>query len=96
MLNSIDDILGYDKKFKNSSAIKVDAFPLNIREEQKQVILEEANIADEDILIVETEKNKNFIFQPLQNFFKEEEKENKEEEKEEINSQIVSLDDFIK
>ena len=45
---------------------------------------------------METEKNKNFIFQPLQNFFKEEEKENKEEEKEEINSQIVSLDDFIK
>ena len=35
MSNSIDDILGYDKKFKNSSAIKVDAFPLNIREEQK-------------------------------------------------------------
>jgi hypothetical protein len=52
--NSMEDVLEMDKKFKYVTSFKIDALILNISEEDKKRTVEEANIADEDILIIET------------------------------------------
>jgi hypothetical protein len=67
LTNNIEDIQqNVDKKFKNYTHVKIDATPLNITEEDKNKPIEDANIADDDIIIVETQKaNKQWCFQPL-------------------------------
>jgi hypothetical protein len=50
----MEDVLEMDKKFKYVTSFKIDALILNISEEDKKRTVEEANIADEDILIIET------------------------------------------
>ena len=66
LTNNVDEIkTNVDKKYKNYTAVKIDANPLNISEEDKNKTIEDANIADDDIVIVESIKNKQWIFQPL-------------------------------
>jgi len=58
MTNQVEEIGTYDSKYKNYTQVKVDAVPLNIKDESKSTKLEELNIADEDIIIVELIKDK--------------------------------------
>jgi hypothetical protein len=52
----MEDITAYEKKYKNYTHVKIDATPLNCNEELKKLKLEDANIADDDIIIVEMVK----------------------------------------
>ena len=54
LTNKLEEILEIDKKFKNSSVVKINATLLNFNEEDKKRHIEDANIADEDIIIAET------------------------------------------
>ena len=54
--NDVDEILSYDNKYKNYTHVKIDANPLNCTAELSAMKLEEANIADGDIVIVELPK----------------------------------------
>jgi maltose-binding protein MalE len=54
LTNNMDDIMEVDKKFKNSTSIKVNATILNLTDSELKKFIEEINIADEDIIIVET------------------------------------------
>jgi hypothetical protein len=54
LTNNMDDIMEVDKKFKNSTSIKVNAVILNLTENDLKKFIEEVNIADEDIMLVET------------------------------------------
>lgn len=56
LTNNINEIAGYDSKYKNASEIKVDALPLNISQLNNKLKIEEMNIADDDIIIVESMK----------------------------------------
>jgi hypothetical protein len=55
LTNNIEEIIELDKKVKNYTAVKIDALPLNITEESKGQLIEDADIADDDILIIEKE-----------------------------------------
>ena len=54
LTNKLEEILEIDKKFKNSSVVKINATLLNFNEEDKKRHIDDANIADEDIIIAET------------------------------------------
>lgn len=64
--NNLEEISNYDKKYKNSSIVKVDAMPLNVAEGSLKEFIEDANIADDDIILVEVQKpTKSWCFAPL-------------------------------
>ena len=56
LTNNIEEIESYDNKYKNYSEVKVDAQILNKNESQNKNKLEDANIAEDDILIIEIMK----------------------------------------
>ena len=62
MTNKLEEIKEYDKKFKLSSSIKVDAYCMNISESQLIIHIEDAHIAEDDIIIIETQSKGKFIF----------------------------------
>ena len=54
LTNNQKEIEEYDKKYKNNfTSIKIDALLLNLNEKNNAEYIEDANIADDDILIVE-------------------------------------------
>lgn len=57
LTNNVNEIAGYDSRYKNASEIKVDALPLNISQLNNKLQIDEMNIADDDIIIVELIKN---------------------------------------
>lgn len=64
LINNVEEIQqNVDKKYKNYTHVKIDAVPLNITETDKNKAIEDANIADDDIVIVEIQKsNKQWCF----------------------------------
>lgn len=55
LTNDLKDIeINIDKKYQNYTHVKVNAEPLKVKEEDNQRILEDCNIADNDIIIVES------------------------------------------
>lgn len=57
LINNVEEIQkNVDKKYKNYTHVKIDATPLNISETDKNKTIEDANIADDDIIVVETQK----------------------------------------
>jgi hypothetical protein len=67
--DDLSDIVDLDKKWKDYSSVKLDGFLLNRTDEQKTKQLKEIDLADEDVIIVEMEKEahgkSSFVFQPL-------------------------------
>jgi ubiquitin C-terminal hydrolase len=63
--NNLEEINDYDKKYKNYTSIKVDAVLLN-GDNRLKTKVEDANLAEEDIIMVELIKpNKQWSFIPL-------------------------------
>jgi len=66
LTNNMEQIFELDNKIKNYTHVSIDAEPLNINDDQKTTMLDDCNIADEDILVVELPKGKDeFVFRPL-------------------------------
>ena len=67
--DDLSDIVDLDKKWKDYSSVKLDAFLLNRTDDQKVKQLKDIDLADEDVIIVEMEKeahgSSSFVFQPL-------------------------------
>ena len=63
----LEEIDAYDKKLKNSSQIRVNAMPLNASKEDEDKVIEDTNIAEEDIIIIEipNAKTKKYVFCPM-------------------------------
>lgn len=63
--NNMEEIEGLTKKHKNYSQVKVDAVCLNPKVEDKALVIEDLDIAEEDILIIELPKGKDiWVFAP--------------------------------
>lgn len=63
LTNQLEEIKEYDKKYKNFTSAKIDAVCLNVNEAEKNKLIEDMSVAEEDFIIVELPKNNNtFIF----------------------------------
>lgn len=58
----IDDLKALDQKFINFTHAKTEALPISVTEAQKRLRVDDLNFVDDDIFIVETPKNGNFVF----------------------------------
>lgn len=66
MSNDFDEIQGLDKKYKNYTQVKVDALCLNPKPSDNEKIIDDLDLAEEDIIIIELPKGKEtWTFIPL-------------------------------
>ena len=62
----MDEIIGFEKKYKNYTQVKVDGQCLNFSQNDEKKMIEDLDLAEEDIVIVELPKSKdNWTFVPL-------------------------------
>jgi hypothetical protein len=73
-LNSDQGLAELDSKYINYTKTKIDATVLNLTEEQNKKQMHEVDISDNDVVIIELEKDKSFVFQPLKEQESEEHK----------------------
>jgi hypothetical protein len=93
LTNSMDELQSIDKKYKNSSQIKIDALLLNQTTTTK---IEEANIAEDDIIVVEVQvSGKSYTLVPLTNVQEEEEDKMSEQTMSPSHSSNITLQDII-
>ena len=58
----MEEIAKVDQKFTNYTHAAIIALPISTTEELKRMRVDDMNFVDEDIFLVETEKNKKFVF----------------------------------
>lgn len=63
-VDSTEQLKELDSKYQNYTHVQVDATVLNITDEQLAKPLHEVDISDTDIMLVELQKDKEFVFQP--------------------------------
>lgn len=54
--DELDDIVDIDKKYKDYTSVKIDAFLFNQTDDQKSKELRDIDLADEDVILVELPK----------------------------------------
>ena len=64
MTNKLEELQEIDKKYKNYTQVKVDFHCLNAKEEDKALLLEDLQLAEDDIIVIELPKNSQFVLQP--------------------------------
>lgn len=63
---SLELVEKYDDKHRNYTSSAIDALPLYTKEsEAKTMVVDDINFTDDDVFLLETPKNKDFVFTPL-------------------------------
>eukprot|EP00354_Favella_ehrenbergii_P001765 CAMPEP_0170464124 /NCGR_PEP_ID=MMETSP0123-20130129/8976_1 /TAXON_ID=182087 /ORGANISM="Favella ehrenbergii, Strain Fehren 1" /LENGTH=432 /DNA_ID=CAMNT_0010729723 /DNA_START=599 /DNA_END=1897 /DNA_ORIENTATION=+ len=78
-----EDLVDMDKKFCNYTHANIDAVPVNMTEESKKLKIDDVNFVDDDIFLLETQKNGSFVFSQLDG--------DEEESKSSIASQMAEM-----
>ena len=64
LTNQLNEIKDLDKKYKNYTSVKIDGICLNVHEQDRNKLIEDLDLAEEDIIIVEMPKGNQFILVP--------------------------------
>ena len=58
----MEDLKKIDQKYRNFTRSTTEMLPVSVTEEQKRLKVDDLNFVDEDVFVVETQKNKKFVF----------------------------------
>lgn len=61
----MEEIAKVDLKYTNYTHAAINAMPISTTDELKRMRVDDVNFVDEDIFLIETEKNKKFVFTQL-------------------------------
>ena len=57
-----EDFVEVDKKFMNYTHAAIDAVPVSLTDAQKKMKVDDVNFVDDDVFVIETQKNDKFVF----------------------------------
>lgn len=77
----MEDLDTIDNKYRNYSRVSVNATQVSCTDEQKKLKVDDLNFVDEDVFIVETQKDGKFVLEDI----------NDEESKERIANEVAQM-----
>lgn len=58
----MEDLKKIDQKYRNFTRSATEMLPVSVTDEQKRLKVDDLNFVDEDVFVVETQKNNAFVF----------------------------------